>query len=543
MKSGLLDLSIRKKGSLLILLLFIVFAGCENKVQEELSNNAKTYKNVIVIVGDDHSYKALGSYGNEVVQTPNLDKLADQGVKFTNAYSNAPICSASRQSLLTGKYPHATGVNLLFTPFNDHTNTTIAEHLKKEGFATALIGKGHLNSFVWYDLYKNGMPTFGFDTMIDSHQYRQWLESHPPQPIPNSIHTFDDPTDLDKKFHRVNTEVLPQPCYDKDCQGTFLTNEAIRYIEDNKDNRFFLWLAFHEPHAPFDFPIEYAGKYGPEDITLPEGSPEDDQWVPERFKGFTDQQKKGVIASYYTSVEYLDKNIGLVMNALKEKGLDENTLIIYLGDQGYLLYDHKRFEKHTMWKEAIKSPLIIKGAGLPQNKTYDELIEFIDVAPFVCNALGIKPMNETQGKSFYDLLNDPKNYQEKDYVFAEFLEDNKAMVANKNWKYIFTTGRKDLGMGYATGNEPPGILHRLYNFQEDPGETKNVAYNPENRPVLKKMREVMLEKFKSTHPCADELPGGLTIDGKLVWFCEPRDVGAGYDETPQRIFYRKEQIK
>ncbi len=520
-------------------ILLLLFSHCQPASEEKKTEATESaFKNVVVIVGDDHASTVLGAYGNDIIRTPNLDKLAAGGSLFTNAYSNSPLCSASRQSLLTGKYPHATGVNLLFTPFNDKTNTTLAEHLQQENFATALIGKQHLNTWIWQSLYKDGLPSFGFDTMIDKREYRQWLSQKRTTPIPENVKTFSRESDeLPANVARMNPETLPHPYHDEDAEGTFFANSAIQFVENNKDGRFMLWLAFHEPHAPFAFPVEFAGKYKAEDMPLPTGSPEDDRWVPERFKGFTNEQKKGVIASYYSSVEFMDKNVGLVIDALKEKGIYEETLIVYLGDQGYLLNEHKRFEKHTMWKESIKAPLIIGGGKvLPKGEKYDELVEFIDVAPFVCDALGIAPMEEVQGKSFYPLLTG-KEYKEKDYVFAEFLEDNKAMVANQQWKYIFTTGKRDLGQGYTTGLGAPGITHRLYNLETDPGETTNVAYKEENTNLVDSLKNVMFNRFKQTHPYADEVPESLTLNGKLVWFCEPRDVGAEYGGEPLRTFY------
>lgn len=519
----------------LFLSLFLLTVCSEKEI-----NNQKeaSYKNVVVIVGDDHSYTALGAYGNKTIRTPNLDKLANQGVKFTNAYSSSPLCSASRQSLLTGKYPHSTGVNLLFTPFNDQTNVTIAEHLKDEGFSTALIGKAHFNNHIWWSLFEE-FPTYGFDTLISGREKSIWQKTHPPKAIPEDIRTFRSPSRYPKKVARMNPEVLPQPYYDKDGTGTFLAQSALQFIDDNKQNRFLLWLAFHEPHAPFAFPIEYAGKYNPEDFTLPEGSPEDDRWIPERFKGFTEEQKKGIIASYYTSVEYMDKNVGLVIDGLKDQGVYDETLIVYLGDQGYLLYDHKRFEKHTMWKESIKAPLIVAGSkNMLKNQSFDELIEFIDIAPLICDALGVKPMHEAEGSSFFNLCTG-STYQEKEYVFAEFLEDNKAMVANKDWKYIFTTGKRDLGQGYLTGQGPSGIVHRLYDLKNDPGETTNAAYKEKNQAHLVRMQQMMLARFMETHPDATELPDKLTMEGKLVWFCEPRDVGAEYGGIPLKAFIKE----
>ena len=495
----------------------------------------KAFKHVVVIVGDDHAITAVGAYGNSQIRTPNLDALAREGVMFTNAYSSSPLCSASRQSLLTGKYPHQTGVNLLFTPFNDETNITLAEHLKKEGFATALIGKAHFNSFIWWELYDGKLPKFGFDTLIDNAEYRNWFKKADMPPVSGDMWFYGDDTGLPPHIASMNPLVLPQPCLDEYCQGSFLAREAVNFMNENREGRFMLWLAFHEPHAPFAFPVEYRGKYSAGEMTLPEGSPEDDRWVPERYRGFSEEQKKGVKASYYTSVEYMDKNVGMVIDALKEQGIFDETLIVYLGDQGYLLYDHKRFEKHTMWAESVKAPLIIAGNNLVENQKKETLIEFIDIAPTICEALGVDPMEEAAGRSFFSLLKGGE-YEEKEYVFSEFLEDNKAMVASKTWKYIFTTGKRDLGQGYATGYGPSGIHHRLYDLENDPGETRNLAYLPQYENRLKQMQQVMLEFFLETHPYAGEMPNRLNPVGRLVWFCEPRDVGAEYGGVPLRTF-------
>ena len=332
----------------------------------------------------------------------------------------------------------------------------------------------------------------------------------------------------------MNADVLPQPYYDQDALGTFLAQSAIRWVGEHREERLFLWLAFHEPHAPFEFPVEYVGQYRPADMTLPTGSAEDDRWVPARFRGFTEAQRRGVIAAYYTSVEYLDRNVGRVIDALQAQGIYDETLIIYLGDQGYLLGEHKRFEKHTMWREAIQAPLIIAGAGLPRDTVYDQLIEFVDVVPTIHEALGVAPLAAVQGRSFYPLLRG-EPYAERKLVFAEFLEDNKAMVATQRWKYVFAAGKRDLGQGFATGYGAAGITHRLYDLAADPGETTNVA--DQHPTVVDSLQQQMLQRFRQTHPYADELPDHLTTDGQLTWFCEPRDVGADYGGVPLRVFY------
>lgn len=498
------------KTTILYLILISSFLpACQQQKPEQQDS---TLKNVVVIVGDDHAYTTLGCYGNPKIKTPNLDKLASEGVLFTRAYANAPMCSASRQSMLTGKYPHATGVTLLRTSFPDE-NITIAEHLKEYGFKTGLIGKDHFNNNL----------NHGFDYKTGR---RDWLAQVNIN-IPDSIEVlpiwkpFQDPASI-----WLNSMTLPAPYYDEDISGTFYAKKAVEFIENNKDDRFFLWLAFHEPHSPFHFPIEDAGSYSDMSIKVPEMSNEDEPWMPAVFKDLNEEEKKGIIKSYYTSVSHMDKNAGMVLDKLKDLQLDDQTLVVYLGDHGYLLGDHGRFEKHMMWEEAIRTPFIIKAGNTSVKPVRsDVLTEFIDLASTVMDAVHVDNIAGSQGKSLWPVILQQTN-QHKDTVFAEFLADNKAMVCTKEWKYIYSTGQRDLAQGYATGNPPMGVKHRLYNLIQDSGETRDVSSGPENQEVIIKLQDSMILTFMRTHPKSNELPEGLSKDEILAWFCVPPDEGA-----------------
>ena len=500
----------------LLILSFLVILTFSCTREPELQH----FRNVIVLVGDDHSTKAVGCYGNDIIHTPNIDRIAAQGIRFTNAYSNAPLCSASRQSILTGKYPHATGVTLLRTPFNDDMNVTIAEHLRDRGFSTAIIGKTHFNNYM-----DSLPPDHGFSVMVGHHEWRQWRQENPGKPIPDSIQVlpqwkpFQDPARI-----WLNADVLPTSYHEDEGTAAWDADHAIDFLRENVDNRFLLWVGFHEPHSPFNFPVEYAGRYNPDDMPLPEGSPEDDRWVPAIFRDLTKEDTRGIIASYYTSTEYMDHNIGRILNEVEKLGLSDNTLIIYIADQGYLLYDHKRFEKHSMWDPATKAPLIMQMGGKYAGQTRDALIEFIDLAPTIVKLLGVDPMDELQGKDFTDII-DSEDKPGKDYVFAEYMADNKAMICDGEWKYVFTTGQADLGLGYATGEGPSGILHKLYNLETDPNETRNVANLPEHANIVSRLQQEMIRIFLETHPHAGKLPSGESMEDTLGWFCQPMDEG------------------
>lgn len=503
--------------SLVIYLTIVIICSSCNQ-----SKPPEPFKNVIVLVGDDHSVKTVGCFGNNIIRTPNIDRIAANGIRFANVYSNAPVCSASRQSILTGKYPHATGVTLLQTPFRDDINITLAEHLRDRGFSTAIIGKTHFNNY-----HDSIIPDHGFSVMIGHDEHNKWRNDNPGKPIPDSIDVlpewrpFRDPARI-----WLNADMLPSDYFEDEGYAAWDVSKAVEFLQENKDKRFLLWVGFHEPHSPFNFPVDYRGKYDPEDMPLPEGSPEDDRWVPAIFRDLSDNDKRGIIASYYTSVEYMDHNVGRILDEVERLGLNDNTLVVYIGDQGYLLGDHKRFEKHTMWEPAIRSPLIMQtGDKFEKGKVREALVEFIDLSPTIVELLGLDPMDEAQGISLVPVI-EGKTEEVKDLVFAEFLEDNKAMVCNKEWKYIFTTGQRDLGQGYATGYGPSGILDKLYNLKSDPDETHDVADDPANAETLKELQQEMIRIFRTTHPDAGDLPEGLSIEETLVWFCEPRDVGA-----------------
>lgn len=507
--------------SKLCLSLFLVLAlllGSSQLLPQESSPKREQIRNVLFIMGDDHSAEVLGCYGNRIIRTPNLDRLASHGTRFDRAYVNCPMCTPSRQSLITGKLPHAVGVTLLQTPLAED-QLTIAEHLKQQGFATGAIGKMHFNSDLKH----------GFDYRLDRPDHQQHLAQHPPAKLPEGTRVkpvwrpFKDPARI-----WLNAEGLPVGLKDADSEGTYFSERAIEFLHRNKSNRFCLWLSYNQPHSPFDFPVEYAGKYDPAKMPLPETGPEDVRWIPAIFKDLTEADKRGIVASYYSSVEYLDKNIGLVLDELKRLGLEESTLVVYVGDHGYLLGHHGRFEKHSMWEPAVRAPLIVRrGAGRGQVKAAAALVEFIDLAPTILEVLKVPPMAGLQGRSVVPVINGQAG-KHRDSVFSEYLVDNLAMLRTEDWKYVFTTGKADLGLGYATGNPPPGITHALYDLKRDPGETKNLANDPRHRAKLRELQQALVRRFRDTHPRAKELPAKVSLEEALVWFCEPPDPKASF---------------
>ncbi len=503
MKTGLLI------AALVAPVLLIAPAPSERRTIE---TGSPKIRNVLFIMGDDHAAYALGAYGNRIVRTPNLDRLAARGVRFSNAYVNSPLCTPSRQSLITGKLPHAAGVTLLRTPLSEE-QTTIAEHLKQFGFSTGAVGKMH---------FVNERLRHGFDYRVDISNYRKHLTEHPPKKPAEDMKVkppwrpFRDPARI-----WLNADGLPVSTYDEESDGTYLAKKAVEFLRSNRDNRFCLWLSFYQPHSPFDFPIEYAGRVDPRRVTLPKSGTEDARWIPEIFKELSDEDKRGITAAYYTAAEFLDKNVGLVLTELNRLGLDDSTLVIYVGDNGYLLGHHGRFEKHMMWEEAVRVPLLISNsARFIKGHATSALVELIDLVPTILEVLEVAPMKEAQGKSLLPLL-EGKTNRHRDRIFSEYLEDNVAMVRTRRWKYIFGAGKHDLALGYATGRGAPGRYQLLFDQTGDPGETRNLANDSRYTMLLRDLRLKMLDVFLKTNPRAPRLPARLSVEEKLEWFLEP----------------------
>src|SRR5687767_4051423 len=209
--------------------------------------------NVLWLIADDHAAYVTGCYGNKLVQTPNIDALASAGMRFDRAYCNSPVCTASRQSFLTGRYPRSIGVSLLPTPLPEE-ELTLAEIFQQAGYTTAAIGKMHFNSQLAH----------GFDVRIDMPQYQQWIKQKGRDPLPEGVEVlgqwkpFRDPASV-----WLNSGYRPFAATLEDMPSTFIARRAQQYLLEKRDQPFFAIVSFYEPHSPYRFPVEFAGRKQP----------------------------------------------------------------------------------------------------------------------------------------------------------------------------------------------------------------------------------------------------------------------------------------
>lgn len=472
--------------------------------------------NVLIVLGDDHSYPAIGAYGSTVARTPNIDRLAATGVRFDRAYCNAPMCTPSRQSFLTGRYPQCTGVRLLTDVLSDDT-VTLAERLADAGYRTGAFGKMHFNS----------AGTHGFKIMRTEREWPAHDRSRPRRPLPPDVKTLP-PWKPFQDHARVwlNGTTLPVGRYDEEMQGTWYAREAIAFMSEASDRPFFAQVSFHEPHSPYWFPVDFEPRYDPAGMLVPELGPQDRPQVPKIFADLTRADKQGILASYHTSAAYLDVNVGRVLDALDRLGLADNTLVVYLGDNGYMLGQHGRFEKHCFYEQAVRVPLIIRpGAKRAAGLSTDALVEFVDIVPTVLDLVGLGAANEPtgsaadlQGISLRPLLagDDGANPWPRQAVFSEYLHNEEAMVRTKDWKLVYRSSRAVVEW-YEPVVRPAGRQVRLYDLRTDPAEERDLASDPEHKSLVQNGLQMLADWYRRCPPRGETPPSELAAEDLLDW--------------------------
>ena len=402
--------------------------------------------NFLFLLADDHAGYVLGCDGNGLAATPNLDELAREGTRFARHYCNSPVCTPSRQSFFTGQLPHAAGVTRLPTPLA-LDKPTLAKQFKAAGYGTAVFGKMHLNRAAAPGL-------FGFDVMMTENEIRAaWMKDVKPQPIPPEVRTkppwkpFQDPARI-----WLNADKLPYPRIEAEMLGTYIADSAVRYLEQNAAKPFAMWVSFMEPHSPFDFPVEYRDRFDPRRFGVPRVGPEDRGQIPIVFRDLGDDEKRGINAAYYTSVSFLDRNIGRVLAGLRRLKLDDDTFVVYMADHGYNLGHHGRFEKHCGYDQAMRVPLIMRYPGRVRRGVVHDFTEHVDVSATIVDVMSLDPLPIQHGQSLRPYLEGRRMEKAREHVFTEYLENEEAYIRSGRWKYIFCSGRRARTDGYVVDN-------------------------------------------------------------------------------------------
>jgi choline-sulfatase len=466
--------------------------------------------NLLIMVGDDHAAYTLGIDGNRHGATPRIDALAKGGVTFSRAYCNSPLCTPSRQSFITGRLPHAVGVTRLQTALPESA-VTLGDWLGDRGYETAAYGKMHFNANLKH----------GFDDRIDTPEWEKWLKAHPPA---GGDHRRPWRPLRDPASEWLNAACRPAGLPDSAMEATYFADRAAEFFRRRKDGPFALVVGFNEPHSPFKFPDDWSKRYSPDDFDAPAVTVSDRAAIPNVFKDLTPDQVKGIQAAYYTSISYVDSKVGQVLDALEASGQAENTIVVYLGDNGYMTGQHGRFEKHCFYENAVRIPLIIRWPkGLPAGKTIDDMVEGIDLLPTLLDLMGLDRPPDVQGRSMADLIRGKPGEKGRSYVFSEYPENEEAMISDGRYKLVVCSGRRRRRDGYETDDPTPGPYERLYDRQSDPNEDVDVSGRPEMADTKRWLIDALYERITTSRNADDPAPKGLdkleTIQRCLV----PRD--------------------
>ncbi|EAQ99680.1 sulfatase [Maribacter sp. HTCC2170] len=517
-------------GLALISSLFITSCGSHKK------ENPKPKKpNIVFIMSDDHAYQAISAYNDELIQTPNIDRIGNEGMLFTNASVTNSICAPSRAVILTGKHSHINGKIDNLSPF-DTTNVTFPQLLKNAGYQTAMFGKLHFgNNPKGFDEFKilpgqgdyynpkfntsKGDTTItGYVTDIITDLTIDWLEKRraPDKPfllmyLHKAPHRTWMPAERHYPTFTKNTYPLPESLFDihntrettagpaemgilRHMQVSYdlkVPNKVAENIDienwnqlGNRVNRLndeqrAKWDAVYNPIAE-----EFAAEFGTmNDSTLA-------VWKYQRY-----------MQDYLGTIAGVDENVGRLLDYLDDKKLSENTIVVYTSDQGFYLGEHGWFDKRFMYNESFKTPLLIKWPNkIAPGTTEDEMVQNLDFAQTFLEAAGVTAPQDMQGESLVPLLKGQKEKWDRDAVYYHYYE-YPAEHAVKRHYGIATKEFKLIHFYYDVD------VWELYDLENDPQEMNNVYDNPEYASTAKEMK-LKMDEVRKKYKDSDEISNG-----------------------------------
>ncbi len=469
--------------------------------------------NYVWFCTDQQRYDTIGALGNPNISTPNLDRLVREGTAFLRAYTQSPMCTPSRSSFLTGRYPRSArgsiNGNLVFS----RDETLVTKLFADEGYTCGLVGKLHLTS-----VYKRMEARTD-----DGYSYFQW--SHHPfdswEEGLNDYQTWLKEKGVDWRkaygapFHD-GVLPAPQPLPEKIRgiaaeyhQTTWCVEKAIEFIEQSKDGPWCISINPFDPHPPFDPPEEYKAKIDAAKLPLPAwkegelaGKPEfqTDCYLHGSQRGLVrpacemnDDEKREVIRDYYAEVMLIDDQLGRLMDYLDHTGQRENTVIIFMSDHGEMLGDHGQYWKGGLfYEQLVHVPLILSCPGtIQQGLRSDALVELVDLSPTLLELSGLPVPAYMQGKSLAGILKgtaDPSYH--KDCVYTEYYYS--AGRPHQVCATMYYDGR------YKVVVHHNGEIGELYDHAVDPEEFHNLWDEPDSQQLR---AEMVLKCFDHTILC------------------------------------------
>lgn len=443
----------------------------------------KKQPNILLLMSDQHRYDVNGCYGSEICQTPNIDKMAKDGIKFTKAYTTTGLCSPARTSIMTGLWPHHHGIlNDVHTENTvckklDRAIPTIAELLSEQGYRCGYLGKWHVGE----DRFAKERG-FTDTKYVGGTEYGKFMEGRSPQlhdEIGQIFRDFSDP------FSAITT------AEGDEIYESFIARHAIEQLKEyaELDNPFFLVCSFSGPHPSYIPPEKYAAMYDAESIPKWPNFADfyEDKPVPHKrylyLRGgaslpWYSWQK--CIARYFACVTMVDEQFGRVISALDKLNLRDDTLVIFTTDHGDMTGSHKQFNKGAfMYDELYHIPMVARWPKvIPPDTTCKAFVNSQDLMPTMLSAAGISPPQSIDARNLMDFMRGQKIEGWPDDIYAQFHGDEFAfcslrMVRSRSWKYVYY----------------PNGMDELYDEHSDPSELNNLAEMPGYEDILREMKD------------------------------------------------------
>ncbi len=453
----------------------LAYAGVPyTAIRANQRNGSLTRPNIIFISSDNQSFKDTGFAGHPLIQTPNLNRIANQGTFFSNAYCGSPVCAPGRACMMTGMYPSDNNSYCNATPW-DGSYPTWGYYLRESGYHTQSIGKLDLN----------GSKDTGFIEIESSHGHVK---------NPDITALFRIPLCY-RMGERPNVTGGPRESRHRDASWT---NMAINFIKNDAKTLNKPWalnIGFRQPHVAFferkGFLAyeEYWDKYPLNDIDLPDVSSDEleNQHLVfqslRQFKRLTTllppDRIRRALAGYYGMISELDEYVGKIWQTLEETDQLKNTIFIYTSDNGMCMGEHGLFYHNNLYEEAAKVPLVIAGPDIPVGERIDSPVSHVDLIATIFDLTGIKFPTAKRGQSLRQLM--LKGNSGPEYIYSENHSEGNCtgsfIIRKGKWKYIHFTWYKDL----------------LFNLAEDPHEYYNLANDPAMESIKNLLRELLYD--------------------------------------------------
>jgi len=480
---------------LLVALLVALLAGCGPGSEQEGGTSAEGRPNVLFLLVDDLRPE-VGAYGHEEMVTPSIDRLAASGLTFRRAYVHQAVCSPSRISLLTGLRPDSTDAHHYATELREvlPEAVTLPGHFKEHGYTTVGV-RGKI--FHHVEDGEGAWSRGPVQAEGEGHGRGYLTEAA----IATSKEHGQGPA--------FEAAAAPDTAYE-DGKVAVRAVEQLTRLAEGEEQPFFLAVGFEKPHLPFSAPQKYWDLYPRDETRLPpnyfppENAP---QWALTNYgelRNYAGIPASGpvpretaisLIRGYRASVSYMDAQVGRVLDALRETGLQENTIVVLWGDHGFKIGEHRSWSKHTNYEVDTRIPLIVRAPGMAAaGETTEALVETVDLYPTLADLTGLPAPPQHQGRSFAPLLGDPDRPW-KEAVFGQYRRGGLDGVLGRTvrtdrYRYVEWV---DLSSGAVRARE-------LYDHQHDPWENINVADRAPYASLVDSLSTVLRDGWQAALP-------------------------------------------